>query len=255
MLEVRTGLCNRAWLVFNDGGEKEVYKFKEDGTINIILSGRVTKGTWEYDPSDKTIIISSSDQSYMVHPSIFNQFILIFQVDGTNDCAFMIEENNAQNFAPKTYTELIQFMEFEEIKRLEEENRKYLEQVRKQEEEERIRIREAKDNKIINEFVAFTKKELPLYKKLLIIICMFICNKSLISFLFIINHVDLSSLNSQDVLAIVILCLGGAFFFYVYISNFLHQRILKKFMKEINSKYITDDILINKLKQKAENLL
>lgn len=64
-IDVRTSICNRPWFVINDGGEKEVYKFKEDGTINIVISGRVTKGTWEYDPSDKTIIISSGEQSFM----------------------------------------------------------------------------------------------------------------------------------------------------------------------------------------------
>lgn len=106
-LDVKTKICNRPWIVFNDGGEKEVYKFKEDGTINIVLSGRVTRGTWEYDPTDKTIIISASDQSYMVHPGMYDDLLLALQVDGTNECSFLIEENNSQDFAPKTYSELM----------------------------------------------------------------------------------------------------------------------------------------------------
>ena len=98
-LDVKTKICNRPWIVFNDGGEKEVYKFKEDGTINIVLSGRVTKGTWEYDPTDKTIIISASGHSYMVHPGMYDDMLLALQVDGTNECSFLIEENNSQKFA------------------------------------------------------------------------------------------------------------------------------------------------------------
>ena len=114
-LDIKTKICNRPWIVFNDGGEREVYKFKEDGTINIVLSGRVTRGTWEYDPTDKTIIISASKQSYMVHPGMYDDMLLALQVDGTNQCSFLIEENNRKNFAPKTYSDLMLFFEEKEI--------------------------------------------------------------------------------------------------------------------------------------------
>ena len=136
-LDVKTKICNRPWIVFNDGGEKEVYKFKEDGTINIVLSGRVTRGTWEYDPTDKTIIISASDQSYMVHPGMYDDMLLALQVDGTNECSFLIEENNSKYFAPKTYSDLMLFFEEKERKALEEEERIRL----LKEEEERARIK------------------------------------------------------------------------------------------------------------------
>lgn len=121
-LDAKTKICNRSWIVFNDGGEKEVYKFKEDGTINVVLSGRVTRGTWEYDPTDKTIIISASNQSYMVHPAIYDGLLLALQVDGTNECSFLIEENNSQNFVPKTYDELMLFFADKETKIIEGKN-------------------------------------------------------------------------------------------------------------------------------------
>lgn len=146
-LDVKTKICNRPWIVFNDGGEKEVYKFKEDGTINIVLSGRVTRGTWEYDPSDKTIIISASNQSYMVHPGMYDDMLLALQVDGTDQCSFLIEENNSQKFAPKTYSDLMLFFKEKERKVLEEEERIRLlkeeeERARKKTEEEAKRKRE-----------------------------------------------------------------------------------------------------------------
>lgn len=122
-LDVKTQLCNRTWVVFNDGDERELYKFKEDGTIRIILSGRVSSGTWEFDPNDKSMIISASDQSIMVHPGMHEGILMGLQVDGTEECAFLIEENNAHNFAPKTRTELIQYFEEQERKRIEEQQR------------------------------------------------------------------------------------------------------------------------------------
>ena len=120
-----------------------MYKFKEDGTINIVLSGRVTRGTWEYDPSDKTIIISASNQSYMVHPGMYDDMLLALQVDGTDQCSFLIEEDNSQKFAPKTYSDLMLFFKEKERKVLEEEERIRL----LKEEEERARKKAAEEKK------------------------------------------------------------------------------------------------------------
>ena len=153
-LDVRTKICNRPWIVFNDGGEKEVYKFKEDGTINIVLSGRVTKGTWEYDPSDKTLIISASDQSYMVHPGMYDNMLLALQVDGTNECSFLIEENNSRDFAPKSYSELMLFFDEKERKVLEEKNWKII----KAEQVKREKGTKRREEEIVKEFVAFQIK-------------------------------------------------------------------------------------------------
>ena len=172
-LDVKTKICNRPWIVFNDGGEKEVYKFKEDGTINIVLSGRVTRGTWEYDPTDKTIIISASDQSYMVHPGMYDDMLLALQVDGTNECSFLIEENNSKDFAPKTYSDLMLFFEEKEKKSLEEEERIRLlkeeeekarikaeeeAELKRIEEEKRRALREEEDDRIIADFRLFLRE-------------------------------------------------------------------------------------------------
>lgn len=162
-LDVNTKLCNRAWIVFNDGTEREVYKFKEDGTIKIIISGRVTTGTWEYDPSDKTLEIAAGQQAIMVHPGIFEDMLLGLQIDGSNECAFLIEENNVNNFEPKTYSELVAYfqdkeqkkLEEKEVIRLENEKRALEEEKKKQLEEEEKRVSKLKEehkNKIITSF-------------------------------------------------------------------------------------------------------
>lgn len=145
-LDVRTQLCNKTWIVFNDGGEREIYKFKEDGTIRIILSGRVTSGTWEYDPGDKSMIISASDQSIMVHPGIYEGILMGFQVDGTDECAFLIEENNAQSFSPKTMTELIEYFQAKEKKAIEEANERALIEQQNKEREELEKKRKAEED-------------------------------------------------------------------------------------------------------------
>jgi len=146
-LDVKTKLCNRPWVVFNDGGEREVYKFKEDGTIKIILSGRVTTGTWEYDPSDKTLEIAAGDQAYMVHPGLYEDMLLALQVDGTDNCAFLIEENNAQNFEPKTYTELIGYFQEKERREIAAEEERKLQLQRAEKERLRLQIEQEQQRK------------------------------------------------------------------------------------------------------------
>lgn len=118
-LDAQTVLCNKCWWVFNDVDEKETYIFKEDGTIIISISGAVTYGKWEYLPVNHSIVISGNNQSFMVIPSFWDECILALQVDGTNNFAFLIDEVNKSNFAPKSYTDVIDYFEAKERKSIE----------------------------------------------------------------------------------------------------------------------------------------
>ena len=152
-LDVKATLCNKPWQVFNDSGEKELYIFQEDGTLLITYSGRVTHSTWQYIAANKSIVISAGQQSYMVHPAFMDNVLFALQVDGTNECAFLIDENNAQSFAPRSYTALMGYFEEKERRALEEERRKRQaaidaaieEQRKKKLEEEQKRIKEEEE--------------------------------------------------------------------------------------------------------------
>lgn len=167
-LDAKTYLCNKTWNVFNDGGEKESYKFKEDGSMIIVLSGRISRGNWEYDPNDNTIEIYSANEAYMVHPSLL-QDILVLNIDGTRDCAFLVDENDSEKYPFSTYSGLIEYFENEERKRIEEEKEaeRLLEQQKKEiEEQERQAIlqrnleleRERQWKIIYEEFINFLKE-------------------------------------------------------------------------------------------------
>ncbi len=128
MAEIRKCLCGKAWLVFNNSGDKEVYIFKEDGSLIISINGSVTKGSWEYLSENKSVIISASNQEYMVHPAFLDNILFALQVDGIENYAFLIDQKNTQNFAPKSLNDLHQYFRQKEQKRIEEENRKREEQ-------------------------------------------------------------------------------------------------------------------------------
>lgn len=128
-LDVKAILCNKSWRIFNDSGEKEVYIFQEDGSLIISLNGRVTVASWQYIPANKSLIISSKEQSYMLHPTFKDNVIFALQVDGTEQYSFMIDESQCSSFQPKSFSELqlyFQKQEEEEQRKIEIEHQRLL---------------------------------------------------------------------------------------------------------------------------------
>lgn len=161
-LDVKTILCNKAWLVFNDEGKKELYIFQEDGSLIASVNGNVTYANWQYIPANKSIIISyNKEQPLMLHPAFIDNTIFALQQDGTNRFAFMIEEKQSKCFNPKTLKELNAY--FEGIRQKEiEAKEKRLRQIEQQRIEERWRIQQEREQQRQAEI---ERKEIELYRK------------------------------------------------------------------------------------------
>ena len=110
-LDVQTAICNKSWWVFNDSGEKELYIFNPDGSLDVSFGGRVTEGKWRYVSANKSIIITANTESFMLDPEFIDNAIFALKLNGTNQYVFMIDENNTTLFAPKTYKELMGYFE------------------------------------------------------------------------------------------------------------------------------------------------
>ena len=143
-LDAKTILCNKSWWVFNDSGEKEVYIFNTDGSLIISVSGKVTNATWKYIPANKSVIISGNNQSYMVHPAFYDNMIFALQVDGTNEYAFLIDENNLPSTNLKSFSDLVIYFAEKERQAVLAEKRKQQAAIeaQRQREIEREQIRE-----------------------------------------------------------------------------------------------------------------
>ena len=127
-LDAKAVLSNKAWVVFNDEGEKQVYIFQEDGTVLITTNGIGSVKTWKYIPANKSILINGEDNSFvMLRTAFVDENILAFQLDGTDRYAFMIDENNKALFAPKTLEELNTYL----VDKLDKEKQKQIEQQNK----------------------------------------------------------------------------------------------------------------------------
>lgn len=186
-LDVKTILCNKSWLIFNDCGDKELYVFQENGSLIASVNGNVTNAKWQYIPANKSLVVSFREQSFMFHPSFINNVIFALQQDGTERFAFMINEEQSESFYPKSLKELNNYFEGIERKRIEaeeQEKRWLIEQQRKEQqrieeeykrqqqyriEQERLRQEEDRraeeERRIEQEKLAKIKKENDILKQ------------------------------------------------------------------------------------------
>lgn len=153
-LDVRTVLCNKSWLIFNDSGEKELYIFQDNGSLFASINGNVTNATWQYISANKSLLISFKEQSYMLHPSFIDNAIFALQQDGTERFLFMINEEQCNSFYPKSLKELNSYFEVLERRKSEEEElqkRRLLEQQKlEQQNAKQHQIEQEQQNEIDN---------------------------------------------------------------------------------------------------------
>lgn len=167
-LDVKNILCEKPWIVFNDTGEKEVFIFRTDGSVLVTKNGEGVISTWEWIPTNKSLMINKIDQEksiVILRPAFVNNTILALQLDGTEKYTFLIDENNKEKFAPKTLTELKQYFIALELKAIEAEHQRIIQEAKEEEErienEKRRRLQEAEDDRIAEE----NKKRKKIYEK------------------------------------------------------------------------------------------
>ena len=105
-LDVQTFLCNKSWHVFNDTGDKEIYIFENDGTLIISINGKVSMAKWKFISANQSILINSYQDSYLLKAAFVDDKLLVFEIDGTNQFSFMINEQDSYNFVPKTLSDI-----------------------------------------------------------------------------------------------------------------------------------------------------
>lgn len=134
-LDIKTVLCSRSWLVFNDEGLRELYIFQKDGTVIASHNGNVTKAKWELLAVNNSLIIENPNgTSFLLNPSYYDQKVLLLQVDGTNSFALMIGEQYIQELALESVEKAKLYVEnrdeFDNQKRKDKEAEQALEEAR-----------------------------------------------------------------------------------------------------------------------------
>lgn len=89
-----TYLTNQHWVVIDElKNSKFVYIFRNNNELLISQNGKVEKGKWEY-LGNNSLLIERKEASYLFRHGFFDRNILALKVDGKDEYAFLINENN-----------------------------------------------------------------------------------------------------------------------------------------------------------------
>ena len=226
-------------MVFNNSGEKETYIFQESGILIISLNGKVTNATWQYIPANKSLIISGNEQSYMVHAAYVDNILFVLQVDGTKECAFLIDENNRQNFQPKSYNDIKKHFEVKEQKLLQKQTTEYLKTeslVKLKEKERKAKRRKEEKEKRIEQlrFKADGIRHVNGWMQIFIFVVSWILFSILVS-------IVCSFEKTPWLVAILLPLIGGPCFVF-FIPCYMITLIKNKKVKDWKKKYPNDAV-------------
>lgn len=106
VLDYKTVLCDKIWHVLRDDQTNETYIFRQNGEILISVNGITSIGKFTILPMG-AILIAISGTNYLVRP--FNsesKDILAFNLDGTEQYSFLINENSTLAKTIRTHLQL-----------------------------------------------------------------------------------------------------------------------------------------------------
>lgn len=93
-LDNLTLLTNQHWVVIDElNNSKFVYIFRSNNELLISQNGKVERGEWEY-LGNNSLLIELKDESYLFRHGFFDANVLALKVDGKDEFAFLVNENN-----------------------------------------------------------------------------------------------------------------------------------------------------------------
>ena len=241
-LDAKAVLCGNSWEVFNDEGIKQIFIFNKDNSLLISTNGDVETFSWQYIPTNNSIIITTGNKTSLFRPAFHNDVIFALQKDGTEEYYFLINESNVSLFPSRKLDELESYFHELELKHLEKE-RRIIELEHKREEEarqnklkaeqeaEELLVNKNNEKRIIREYIDANYSTISsMFMKRQIIGIIFICLILLFAILSIIYLFDLA-LALSLIFLFFVLC-----FFAVFTADFKSlslSRMLEKDGKEI----------------------
>lgn len=261
-LDVKALLCNKSWQVFNDAGVKEIYIFQEDGSLIISLNGKVSRATWQYIPANRSLIINSDNESYMLRPFFQDENLFTLQLDGTREYSFLLNEAQRDNFPVKTLTELQYYLEHKVrlmLQQKEREEQLRMLQIQQQAEQERLfairqreeELRKKKQREREERLQAFINENLSKDKYLMLgryagILCVmiFVIPMIMMFLLGVLETFIVDTPIMQRIFMILLILTPIGFilvFFGSLIEGKYRKKATKRLTEEFNRKYPEED--------------
>lgn len=246
-LDVKALLCNKSWQVFNDSGAKEIYIFQEDGSLIISLNGKVSRATWQYIPANRSLIINSDNESYMLRPFFQDENLFALQLDGTQEYSFLINEAQRTSFPVESLSDLKFYLEHKE-ERLHQIQVEKERQLALQQREEELRKKKRSERK--ERLQAFIEENLSKDEHLLELRCKYKKSNTHLNFAGFVFFGGLASYTKLifSVGLIVVIVTGLFFFLMIILSNIAYnkkekyeQKAIQLLTEEFNRKYPEED--------------
>ncbi|NJN78252.1 MAG: hypothetical protein HC803_07900 [Saprospiraceae bacterium] len=96
-------LTDQPWVTnFDNPTERCVYIFRnKDSQLITSTNGNVKKGTWDYLPSMKSLLIELGDKTTLYNQGFLDNSIMILRRDGTDEHQLFVNENKIETTIEK----------------------------------------------------------------------------------------------------------------------------------------------------------
>lgn len=107
---IKSHLCNKNWLLYNEEQEREIFCFQNDGVLYITKNGIGKRGTWKLLEADNSIILEFDEHIYKVHHNTFPNEVVALTLDGTDLAILMAEEDTWERLGCENLEEISESM-------------------------------------------------------------------------------------------------------------------------------------------------
>ena len=96
-------LTDQPWVTnLEDQGERCIYIFRQkENQLITSNNGNVKKGTWDYLPSMKSLLIELGEETTLYNQGFLDKSILILKKDGTDEHQLFVNENKIETTIEK----------------------------------------------------------------------------------------------------------------------------------------------------------
>lgn len=137
LIDAKTYLCDKPWVVLNDGQTKELYIFRNNGDLILTRNGIAQIGHYTILPVDK-ILIDIDGNNYLFNPLISKQNeVLALKLDGNEQYSFLIDEQSNLYNDIKTFSDFEQMLLAQERRQIEVERKEAERKAKENEEKEK----------------------------------------------------------------------------------------------------------------------
>jgi hypothetical protein len=93
-LAIENIFVDKPWTIIDEDNEMQRLIFKKDRSLIMSKNGQVNKGSWDYLPEAKSIVINRINDSILCNEAYIDEGVMILRLDGTANQFFTLANEN-----------------------------------------------------------------------------------------------------------------------------------------------------------------